>query len=284
MSPSLREQSGGGWPLLAPAATLVAVVLATATAAIALTALGLLPLVGDPVLSGAAITSVGADLLLGLRESLLIATVSTLLAVVVGLLTALALLGSRTIRRHLGALTATVLPVPHLVGAASVGLLLSGGGLLPRWLGVEPSQWPELVGGAWPVAIVVEFAWKESAFVALVVAAALSTQLAALSEAAAVLGADRWQRLRRVTLPLAAPATWAAATIVWLYTFGSYEVSWLLGRAYPEPMPVLAYRLFSAIDLAARPQAAAAALVTVLVAVAAAAVVVPLMRRLGAAR
>ena len=46
---------------------------------------------------------------------------------------------------------------------------------------------------------------------------------------------------------------------VYVYTVGSYEVAWLLGQLYPEPLPVLAYRVFGSVDLAARPAAAAAA-------------------------
>ena len=60
-------------------------------------------------------------------------------------------------------------------------------------------------------------------------------------------------------LPLAAPALGAAAAICFVYALGSYEVAALLGRATPEPLPVLAFRLFTSIDLAARPQAAAVA-------------------------
>lgn len=284
-APAARNGSAErGTLLLAPAVVLVLLVLGTALSAMVLTSLGLMPLVGEPVLTAAAFGDVRAELVLGLRESLLIATASTVLAVLVGVPTALLLTHAGATRRLLGGLVASVLPVPHLIGAASIGLLLSGGGVLPRWLGVPVGDWPELVGGSLPTAIVLEFAWKESAFIALVVAASLSARLLALSEAAAMLGAGPWQRLRRVTLPLAAPATMAGATIVFLYTLGSYEVAWLLGRAYPDPLPVLAYRLFTSIDLADRPQAAAAALVTIGIAVGVAAIAVPVMRRLGAAR
>lgn len=276
--------AGRGALLLAPAVILVLLVLGLALSSIALTSAGLLPLVGEPALTGAAFGAVRTELLLGVGESLLIATAATVLAVLIGVPAAVLLSSAGTIRRLLGASTATVLPVPHLIGAASIGLLLSGGGVLPRWLGVPADAWPELVGGTLPVAIVLEFAWKESAFIALVVTASLSAQLRVLSEAAAMLGAGPGQRLRRVTLPLAAPATLASATIVFLYTLGSYEVAGLLGRAYPDPLPVLAYRLFTSIDLADRPQAAAVALVTIGIAVTVAVVAVPLMRRLGAAR
>lgn len=273
-----------GAPLLAPAVILVLLVLALALASIALTSAGLVPLGGEPQLSGSAFGAVRAELLLGVGQSLLIATASTVLAVLVGLPTAVLLSTAGATRALLGVLSATVLPVPHLVGAASIGLLLSGGGVVPRWLGVPAEAWPELVGGSLPVAIVLEFAWKESAFIALVVAASLSAQLRVLSETAAMLGAGPGQRLRRITLPLAAPATLAGATIVFLYTLGSYEVAWLLGRAYPEPLPVLAYRLFTSIDLADRPQAAAVALVTIVLALSVTGIAVPVMRRLGAAR
>jgi putative spermidine/putrescine transport system permease protein len=279
-----RAPVRGGARLLLPAVVVTGAVAGTATVSVLMTAFGLLPLVGAPTPGAAAFVALGGDLLLGLRESLVIATLSTLLAAVVGLATALLLVRSDGVRRRLGGLTATVLSVPHLVGAATVGLLLSGGGLLPRWLGVAPTAWPELVGGSWPVAVVLELAWKESAFVALVVTASLSRRLTDLQEVAAVLGADARQRLLRVTVPLAAPALLASAGIAFLYAFGSYEVAWLLGRAYPEPLPVLAQRLFSSIDLAARPQAAAAALVGLTVALAVAALAVPVLRRWGVGR
>ena len=128
------------------------------------------------------------------------------------------------------------------------------------------------------------FAWKESAFVALVVTATLAENLPDYSEAAALLGATRIARVRHVVLPLAAPALVGAGAIVLLYTLGNYEVMWLLGRAYPETLPVAANRLFGSIDLTSRPEAAVTALATTGLALAAAAAAVPLVRRTGLAR
>ena len=45
-----------------------------------------------------------------------------------------------------------------------------------------------------------------------------------LREAAAVLGADPWRTLARVTLPIARPAILAAATLVFIFTFTSFGV------------------------------------------------------------
>jgi thiamine transport system permease protein len=49
------------------------------------------------------------------------------------------------------------------------------------------------------------------------------------SEAAATLGAGRWQRAREVTLPLLAPALAAAAAIVFLFCFASFGIVLILG-------------------------------------------------------
>lgn len=50
-----------------------------------------------------------------------------------------------------------------------------------------------------------------------------------LEEAARMLGANRWQVFRRVTVPLLRPALAAAASIVFLFTFSSFGVVLILG-------------------------------------------------------
>ena len=251
--------------LIAPAAVPTALVLGVSLTAVVGQSLGLAPVVGQAGLSGdayraaAATEGLGASLLL----SLSIATAATLLALVVGLATALAVRATRLGGRILSGFAALTIPVPHLVGAAAVGLLLSDSGLLARVTGGE-GAWPQLVAGPWWAAVVLEFGWKESAFVALVVVSVLASYADQLDETAAVLGAGPLSRLRHITLPLAAPALVISGAVSFVYVLGSYEVAWLLGRAYPEPLPVLAYRLFTSTDLSARPEAMAVAVLTVL--------------------
>ena len=44
--------------------------------------------------------------------------------------------------------------IPHLIAAATVGLLLSDAGVLPRLLGIPPEAWAPWVGGPlWGAAI-----------------------------------------------------------------------------------------------------------------------------------
>ena len=274
-----RATLGVALPVLA-----VLVVVVAGLGATALQSLGLMPLVGTPRLSVTAYTREHGELLSATGLSLLISAASTALAATIGLAAAVVAMGSPVARRTVTALVSATVPVPHLVGAASVGLLLADGGLLSRWLGSSPGTWPALVAGRWPTAVVLEYAWKESAFVALVVSATLATRLPDYHASAALLGAGPRARFRHVTLPLAAPALGLASAITFVYTLGSYEVAWLLGPTYPEPLPVMAYRMFTSTDLAARPEAMALAITTTVLAGAAALAALALVRRAAARR
>lgn len=273
-----------GARLVTPAVVLILAVVGTALVAVVATSLGLLPLVGQPRLSADGFTTIGGDLRAAVQESLVIAVAATVLGAALGLVLATVILRTGRAVKVLVATAAAVLTIPHLIGAASVGLLLSDVGLARRWSGVSSAAWPELVGGRWPWATVVELAWKESVFIALVVVASVGRRYPQLREVSAVLGASPWAQWRRVLLPLAAPAVASASLIVFVYSLGTYEVPRLLGRAYPEPLPVMAYRLFTDIDVTARPQAAAAAVLATALALAAALLCLPLIRRLGADR
>ncbi len=283
MSPRHAKTSRRGTLLVAPAVVAVLFVIGAGVGSAVLQSVGLVPLVGDPELRFSGYVG-DREILTAAGLSLLIASASTLVAALVGLSTALLLVGTGGGRRTLTTLVTLSIPVPHLVGAASVGLLLADSGLMSRWLGVPPQAWPALVAGRWPTAVIYEYAWKESAFVALVVSATLAARLPAYQETAALLGARPWARLRHVTLPLATPALLAASAITFVYTLGSYEVAWLLGAAYPEPLPVMAYRLFTSTDVTARPDAMAVAVATTVIAGMVAVAALALLRRTAAWR
>jgi putative spermidine/putrescine transport system permease protein len=52
--------------------------------------------------------------------------------------------------------------------------------------------------------------------------------------------------------------------MVFAFTFGAYEIPAILGQNYPAALPVLAYRKYTDVDLAARPEAMAIAIVIAL--------------------
>ena len=243
----------------APAVLLALTVVGGGLGAALLQSLGLMPWVGAPELDLAAFRLAAPDLPSSLLVSLGVAGASTLIAAVVGLATALAIVSNS---RAVAVLSKLTIPVPHLIGAATFGLLLSDTGFLPRLLGVSPAGWPDFVAGRWWGAVVAEFAWKESAFIGLVVAATLATRAESYAETAATLGATRFQRVRLVTWPLARPPLLAAAAISYVYVLGSYEVALILGRSHPEPLAVLAVRLASSNQLDLRPAGSAVAVAT----------------------
>ncbi len=265
-----RSDTGGkrgfrGTLLVLPALLPALFVVVGGLGAVALQSVGLMPLIGPVGLNFTAYTDQASALPLAIGTSLGIATASTILAATIGMAGALLIVSGRLGGRLIAAISASTVTVPHLVGAAAIGLLLADSGFLPRLLGIPSDAWPALVGGPWWVAVVTEFAWKESAFVALIVAGTLATRVASYDETAALLGAGRLQRLRFVMLPLCMPALVVSSTIIFVYTLGSYEVALLLGRTYPEPLPVMALRLFKSVTLTARPDAAAVAVVTTVI-------------------
>ncbi len=211
--------------------------------------------------------AVRASIGLTLRLSL----TSTLVATVLGVGCALLVSSLRRGRRAISAVLSSTLPVPHLVGAVAMLLLLSGSGLFSRLahafgLTGSPADFPALTADPLGWGILAEYVWKETPFVAVIALTALTGGVAELGTVARSLGAGRWQRFWYVTLPLIRPGVTAGAVLVLAFTFGSYEVPLLLGRPFPAVLPVVALQYSQQVDLRQRPVALAiAVLVAVLV-------------------
>lgn len=209
---------------------------------------------------------VRASLGLTVRLAVLATVISSVLAV----LAALALRGTRRGRRVATLLFQLNLPVPHLVGAAAMLLLLGQTGLLSRVLHLvglvsTPADAPVLTNDSFGWSILAEYVWKETVFIGVVVLAALSGGVVALEDAARTLGAGSWQRFRFVVLPVITPALVSTSVIVFAFSFGSYEVPLLLGQPFPATLPVVAYQAYTDTDLDARPRAMAIAVVVAVV-------------------
>ncbi len=131
-----------------PAVLLAVAVVGGGLGAAILQSVGLMPWVGAPALDAAAFRRVAPDLPSSLLVSLAVASASTVIGAVVGLATALAIVGSS---RAVSVLSKLTIPVPHLIGAASIGLLLSDTASSPgssAWLRTAgPTSWPAAGGG-----------------------------------------------------------------------------------------------------------------------------------------
>ena len=199
-----------------------------------------------------------------------VSLVSTALSSVLSLMTALLL---RAVVRHtsrghrlLAFLYQLNLPVPHSVGAVGILLLFSQSGLLARLAYVfgiisSPADFPALLFDPLGIGIILEYVWKAAVFMGVILFAALSSVAEDYEATASTLGADSWQRFWYVILPLLRPSLVSSSVLVFAFTFGSYEVAYLLGQRSISLLPVLAYREYSRVDLAARPEAMAISMV-----------------------
>lgn len=148
------------------------------------------------------------------------ALLSTLLTVALGLPTALLFARYRFPGKR--ALTAAfTIPFVMPTVVAGIGFMALAG---PRGvLGVDLRNSLAIVLAA--------HVFYNFAVVARLVASFLERVAPQLEEAAATLGAGRWRTLWRVTLPLAMPATLAAAVLTFIFCFTSFGVILILAPA-----------------------------------------------------
>ena len=214
------------------------------------------------------LTSPGFLASLGL--SLWIATVSTGIAAVLAVLSALLLRQSFPGRALISFLFRLNLTVPHLVGAIGILYLFSQSGSFARLafaagLIGAPGDFPALTHDRFAVGIILQYVWKEVPFIGLILLSNLQAISPDHEAAARSLGASPWQTFRHVLLPMLMPGLVAASALVFAFAFGAYEIPLILGASAPEALPVLAYRSFTDVDLAARPEAYAMAMVIALI-------------------
>jgi putative spermidine/putrescine transport system permease protein len=198
-----------------------------------------------------------------------IAFTSTLIASVIAVAAALMLRRTFIGRGAINVLFQLNLTVPHIVGAVGILYLFSQSGFFARvafqiGLIARPGEFPALVHDPWAVGIILHYVWKEVPFIGIIVLAQMQALGTDFESVARSLGASRWQAFRHVLLPLILPGVLSASVIVFAFTFGAYEVPLLLGASHPQALPVLAYRTYTDVDLAARPEAMAMAVVIAL--------------------
>ncbi len=275
--------------LLAPAIGVIGVLFVGGLGVAFVQSLGYMPAIGMTGWSLEAYRQVlgEEDFLDSLLLTLYVSGVST------GLSTVLAVLAALALRRSRGRLSAVVfqlpITIPHLVAAVGIALVVAQTGLgarLAAGLGLigEPRDFPALLYDKYSVGIILTYVWKEVPFIALVVLASLRGVASELEEVARTLGAGAWQRFWYVVFPVISPSVVAASLLVFAFTFGAFEVPYLLGKSYPTMLPVMAYNEYRAIDLSARPAAMAINVLIALITGAAAALFLRLARDLGGRR
>ena len=206
------------------------------------------------------------DFLHSLILTVYVSTISTAIAATLSIMLSLALTSLAAKYRFVHFVFQIPLTVPHLVIAVAVVFMLSPTGFFSRLaltLGLMDSSasFPLLINDHWGVGIILAYVWKEIPFITLMILSVLRHTGVELLDVGRTLKAGRWQRFRYITLPTISPSLGAACLIVFAYTFGAFEIPFLLGQTYPMMLPVWAYKNYSDVDLLARPEGIATGII-----------------------
>ena len=190
--------------------------------------------------------------------SLEVAGLSTLCSLILG--TGLALWLWKQPRAFPGQLYTIPLIFPHIVAAFFVIVFFSQSGLISSLLYQlniidDLPDFPALVFDNRGIGIILAYIYKETAFVALLVLASLRKIPSRLIQTAAMLGATRLRFLRTCIFPHISPTLWVSGIIVFLYSFGAYDIPYLIGSSSRPMISIEAYRLFFYGSIAQRPLA-----------------------------
>jgi len=189
------------------------------------------------------------------------ATVSTLLTLAVGLPAAYVFARyTFPVKTVLRALSTVPFVMPTVVVAAAFSALLGPNGEVNRWLmhAFQLSQPPvQIQQTIWMILLAHVF--YNATIVLRMVGGFWANLDPRLEQAAAVLGASRWQVFREITLPLLLPSLTAASLLIFLFCFTSFGVILILGGPRFATLEVEIYR--QAVNLFRLPVAAALALV-----------------------
>ncbi len=257
--------------LLAPALTVIVLLFGGGLVIGIMRSFNYMPVIGltEPNLDAYRSVLTDRDFLQSFLLSFHISFTSTLISAVIAMAAALMLRRTFIGRGTINFLFQVNLTVPHIVGAIGILYLFSQSGSFARLghaVGMidKPADFPALVFDPYAIGIILQYVWKEVPFIGVIVLAQMQALGTDYESVARSLGASRGQAFRHVLLPLILPGVLSASVIVFAFTFGAFEIPALLGASHPQALPVLAYKSYTDVDLAARPQAMAMAVIIAL--------------------
>jgi molybdate transport system permease protein len=183
----------------------------------------------------------GSDATQALVLSVWTSSVTTAIALIIGV--PLAWVLARTTfpgLRLLRALVTLPLVLPPVVGGVALLLAFSRVGLVGRYL----DSWFGLTIPFTPIAVVMAETFVAMPFLIITVEGALRSADQGFEEAAATLGASRMTVFRRVTVPLIAPSLGAGAVLCWARALGEFGATITFAGSFPgqtETMPIAVY-------------------------------------------
>lgn len=197
-----------------------------------------------------------------LKTSLQISLISSILAVILGTILTVSLVYTGHTKGKVINIIKLAILIPHTIVALFSISILSQNGLISRAfykLGLINSQgdFPLLLYTKNNFGIILGYMWKEIPFVAYFSLALMASINKTLGEAAENLGACKLKSFFHITLPLSMPAIRKSFLIILTFSFGAYDLPFLLGATMPKALAVQAHIEYIHPDLHHRPYAMA---------------------------
>ncbi|MCU9814192.1 MULTISPECIES: ABC transporter permease [Paraclostridium] len=245
--------------LIAPAALLLLFIMGVGICTCILQSLGYFPLIGldnitfdyyKEILSNQQFIN---SLMLSLKTSI----ISSIIATIIGILLAYLMTKSRVSKLRYFLLNLPII-VPHIIVVMLAFAVFSKTGIIARMLYNlnlinDSREFVSLVNDKAGIGIIIVYIYKGMPFIAITVYNILKSLDVKLEDVALNLGANKFQVLKLVIMPQIMPTILSSFIVIFAFSFGSFEVPYLIGATNPKALPVNAYINYINTDLAQRP-------------------------------
>lgn len=245
--------------LIAPAALLLLFIMGVGICTCILQSLGYFPLIGldnitfdyyKEILSNQQFIN---SLMLSLKTSIISSTIAT----IIGILLAYLMTKSRFSKLRYFLLNLPII-VPHIIVVMLAFAVFSKTGIISRMLYNlnlinDSREFVNLVNDEAGIGIIIVYIYKGMPFIAITVYNILKSLDVKLEDVALNLGANKFQVLKLVIMPQIMPTILSSFIVIFAFSFGSFEVPYLIGATNPKALPVNAYINYINTDLAQRP-------------------------------
>lgn len=165
-----------------------------------------------------------------------------------------------------------LLVLPHISVAYIAILLFSRTGLLSSFLfrlGFidDFRTFPVLVFDNKGIGIILAYLMKEIPFVILMISAHLHKIPSQLLQSAQMLGGGKIYIIRRIVIPSSMPSVISVFLILFLYSFGGFEIPFLLGGSKPVMISVTVYDMLFRKGFAYRAEAMVVLIIILLISI-----------------
>lgn len=152
--------------------------------------------------------------------------------------------------------------LPHIAVAFVILVFWSQSGILAsvaHALGLIQSmhEFPNVLFSGWGIGMVLAYTLKGTPFAMLLVMALLIRFDARQIQTAAMLGASGPRIFFTIVMPRLAPAMHSGFIILFLYSFGAFDIPYILSESRPGMLSIHVYNLYFKHDLTRRPEAMA---------------------------